>query len=182
MEETLDLIAKQFTIIKQDKKRDDLTYITIAPERLLSLLFYLKQNTGLKHFVLLSAVDFIENNLFQLTYHLNNPEEKFIIGIRVEIDREKATMESAHTAWPTIATYQREIKELYGIDFPGSPGVDEELVLEGWDDIPPFRRDFDTLKYSEETYFARPGRSKEDPKNYMKKQTYGEWKKEDNHA
>lgn len=180
MEQTLDLISKHFNIIKKDIKRSDLAYITVDSDRLLSLLFFTKQNTGLKHFVLMSAVDFIENNSFQLTYHLNDPDQKFIVGIRVEINRDEAQMESAHTAWPTIATYQREIRELYGIHFPGSPRVDEELILEGWDDIPPFRRDFDTLKYSEETYFPRPGRFKEDPKTYMKNKTYGEWKKEEN--
>ncbi len=179
MKETLSTLGIHFEILKTDIKREDLAYVTVKRDRLLSALFYMKQNLGMKHFVLLSAVDFIEDNKFQLTYHLNNPEKKFIIALRVEIDREKASMESAHTAWPTIATYQREIKELYGIDFPGSPRVNEELILEGWDTTPPFRREFDTLKYSEETFFPRPGRFKEDPKTYMKKQMYGEWKKDE---
>ncbi|WP_416208189.1 NADH-quinone oxidoreductase subunit C [Halomonas sp.] len=34
---------------------------------------------------------------------------------------------------------QRELKEMFGIDFPGSPRVDEPFVLESWDDIPPMR-------------------------------------------
>ena len=71
-----------------------------------------------------------------------------------------------------------EIKEMYGIDFPGSPRVDDSFLLEGWDDIPPMRRDFDTVKYSEETYFPREGRTTNDPGTYMKEKLYPEKSKD----
>ena len=61
---------------------------------------------------------------------------------------------------------------MYGIDFPGSPRVDESFILEGWDDIPPMRREFDTKKYSEEIFFPREGRETNDPEEYMKKKLY----------
>ena len=67
-------------------------------------------------------------------------------------------MISIHHLWEQAATYQQEIHEMFGINFPGSPGVDENFILEGWQNIPPMRRDFDTLKYSVETYFPREGR------------------------
>ena len=177
MENTLTSIESRFTITAKDIRRDDLAYITVKEVDLLSLLLYMKQELKMTHFVLLSAVDYIERNVFQLTYTLNNPDKKFIIALRVEIDREKSSAQSAHILWPTIATYQRELREMFGIDFPGSPNVNEEFMLEGWDDLPPYRRDFDTLKYAEETFFPRGGRKKEDPKEYMKKKLYGEWKK-----
>jgi NADH-quinone oxidoreductase subunit C len=34
------------------------------------------------------------------------------------------------------------------------------------------RREFDTKKYSEETYFPRPGRKTNDPAEHMKKKLY----------
>jgi len=81
-------------------------------------------------------------------------------------------MESAHHLWKNMQTYQRELKEMFGIDFPGCPRVDEDFILEGWDDMPPYRRDFDTKKYSTDTYFPRPGRGSNDPAEYMKKKMY----------
>ena len=81
-------------------------------------------------------------------------------------------MDSIHHLWAQAATYQRELKEMYGINFPGSPRVDEEFALEGWKDVPPMRRDFDTLAYSESTFFPRPGRKTHDPVEYMKKNMY----------
>jgi NADH-quinone oxidoreductase subunit C len=81
-------------------------------------------------------------------------------------------MESIHEIWPTAATYQRELREMFGIDFPGSPRLHEEFILEGWNDIPPYRRDFDTLKYAQANYRDRPGRETHDPEQHMKQQLY----------
>jgi NADH-quinone oxidoreductase subunit C len=61
---------------------------------------------------------------------------------------------------------------MFGIDFPGSPRVDEPFILESWDDIPPMRREFDTRAYSEARYFPRPGREKIVPREYMREQLY----------
>jgi NADH-quinone oxidoreductase subunit C len=88
------------------------------------------------------------------------------------IDRTEATMTSAHHLWKQIATYQRELKEMYGIDFPGSPGLNESFILEGWDNIPPMRRDFDTKKYAAETFFPRERPKTNDPGEYMKSKLY----------
>jgi len=179
MNQTLEDIRTNFAIEKIVIRRDNLAFCTVPRERCLSLLIHLKHNRGMKHLVLISAVDYIEDAVFQLTYILNNPDKKFDIAIRVDIDRGTASMESAHGLWPTAATYQRELHEMYGIDFPGSPGLSEPLVLEGWDNIPPNRRDFDTLKYSEKTFFPREGRYREDPKEHMKKEIYGDWDRRD---
>ena len=61
---------------------------------------------------------------------------------------------------------------MFGIDFPGSPGVNDDFILEGWRDIPPYRRDFDTLQFSEENFRHRPGRETRDPAGHMKQQLY----------
>ena len=172
MEQILQDISKQFEITDIVKKRDNLNFITCKKEQTISLITYLRDIKGFSHFVLLSVVDWIEDGVFQLVYFLNNPEKKIDIGIRTMISRENATMTSAHHLWEQIATYQRELKEMYGIDFPGSPRLDEPFILEGWDGIPPMRRDFDTNKYAEETFFPREGRVTNDPEEYMKKKLY----------
>ncbi len=150
----------------------NVTFVSCKKELAVALVTHLKDVEGFAHLVLLSAVDWIEDNKFQITYLLNNPERHIDIGIRTFIDRETATMDSAHHLWEQVATYQRELKEMYGIDFPGSPRVNDSFILEGWDDIPPNRRDFNTKDYSEETYFPRPGRGSNDPAEYMKKKLY----------
>ncbi|PLX22293.1 MAG: NADH-quinone oxidoreductase subunit C [Salinivirgaceae bacterium] len=172
MDKIIKDLTSRFKVTDYIQQRPNMAYVTVQKELAISLITHMRDIEGFTHFVLLTAVDWIEDNLFQLTYILNSPDKKVDLGIRVMIDRENPTMDSAHHLWQQVATYQRELKEMFGIDFPGSPRVDESFILEGWDDIPPYRRDFDTLKYAEETYFPRDGRGSNDPAEYMKKKLY----------
>jgi NADH-quinone oxidoreductase subunit C len=81
-------------------------------------------------------------------------------------------MQSIHHLWAQAQVYQRELREMFGIDFPGCPRVNESFILEGWREIPPMRRDFDTKEYSERTYFPREGRSTIDPSERMARDRY----------
>ena len=149
-------------------QRDNLAFVTVPQEHLRSVLLHLRDLEGYTHLILLTAVDWLEEGQFQLTYLLSNRTAGRDIGLRVMLAREAATMHSIHDVWPTAATYQRELREMFGIDFPGSPRLHEEFILEGWNDIPPYRRDFDTLKYARENYSERPGRVTHDPAQHMK--------------
>jgi len=174
MLELYNQLKQRFELGELTEQRSDIAFITTDRKQLRSLLLHLRDKEGFTHLVLLTAVDWIEDNIFQLTYLLNNRAEAKDIGLRVMLDRDNASMESIHDIWPTAATYQRELREMFGIDFPDSPGVNDDFILEGWNDIPPYRRDFDTLKYAEESFAQRPGRKTHDPAQYMKQQLYPE--------
>ena len=167
-------LKEQFRISETVQQRSDELFITAPREEAVSLVTYLKEQEGFRHLVLLTAVDWPEEGRFQLTYLLNSHTRKADVGVRVYLDREHPEMASIHHLWRQAATYQRELREMFGIDFPGSPRVNEPFILEGWHDIPPYRRDFDTKKYAETTYFPRPGRETQDPAAYMKKKLYPE--------
>jgi NADH-quinone oxidoreductase subunit C len=165
-------LAAKFSMETVRESRPDQYYVTVKKEELLSLMTVLKENEGFSHLVLLTAVDYIEQGVFQLTYLVNNPVIRADLGLRVVLDRSNPVMESIHRLWITAATYQRELREMFGIDFPGSPRVEEPFILEGWTNIPPYRRDFDTKKYAEETFFPRPGRETRNPADYMREKLY----------
>ncbi len=172
MQTLITQLRTQFPLQSIVQQRDNLAIVTIEKLHLYSLLQQLRDKHGFTHLVLLTAVDRIEQQQFQLTYLLCNRIQNQDIAIRVLITRDHATMESVHNLWPTAATYQRELREMFGIDFPESPGINDDFILEGWNDIPPYRRDFDTLKFSQENFNHRPGRESHDPQTYMKKQLY----------
>lgn len=172
MQELYGKLKSRFSLGELTEQRANLAFITVPQEQLRPLLHHLRDHGGYTHLVLLTAVDWLEEDIFQLTYLLSNRENATDLGLRVMIAREKATMESIHDIWPTAATYQRELFEMFGIDFPGSPRLTEEFILEGWQDIPPYRRDFDTKKFSEENFVHRGGRQTHDPATHMKKQLY----------
>lgn len=172
MQKIIQDIESRYSVSEKEIRRNNLCFLTIPKNQAISLVTYLRDYQGYSAFTLLTAVDWIEEGHFQLTYLLNNPANYTEIGVRTMIERDHATMESAHHLWESMQTYQRELKEMFGIDFPGSPRVDEDFILEGWTDIPPYRRDFDTKKYAEETYFPRPGRETNDPAEYMKSKLF----------
>jgi len=172
MKDLIDKLIALYQVEDYHQQRPDFANITINKAKAVDFISHLQRTEGYKHLVLLTATDWLEDGKFQLTYLVNNPEQKNDLNVKVFIDRENAEMESIHHLWEQAKTYQRELKEMFGIDFPGSPDVDKPFILEGWDNLPPYRRDFDTKKYSEETYFPRPGREKIDPATYMKQKLY----------
>lgn len=122
-----------------------------------AVLLYAKEKLGYIHLVHFSCVDWIEQNQFELMYAIFSPEDKITIMIKIRIDRENPVAPNIDYMWPHANTFEREIREMFGVQFTGLIG-DQDFILEDWDDIPPMRRDFDTKAYSEKTYFDRPGR------------------------
>jgi len=172
MQSLFDNLKSLFALTAFEQQRPDLGFLTVSREQLRPLLLHLRDREGFTHLVLLTAVDWIEDEQFQLTYLLHDRINARDMGVRLMLPREEASMESIHDLWPTAATYQRELREMFGIDFPASPRVDEDFILEGWADLPPYRRDFDTLEYAQDTYKDRPGRETRDPAQYMKEKLY----------
>ena len=172
MKTIIEKLSKQFNVTEITPQRPDLFFVTVPEKEAVSFITCLRDSENFSHLVFITAVDYIESSVFQLTYMLHNYEKKLDMGVRVKIDRNHPVMDSIHHLWAHAATYQRELKEMFGIDFPGSPGVDEPLLLEGWQEIPPMRRDFDTKAYVERTYFPRPGRKSYDPREFMKSRLY----------
>lgn len=103
----------------------------------------------------LSAIDWLEENKFELIYILMNWDKPVYIQIRTKIDRENPVMDSILPIFPGVKYYEREAHEFFGIAFPGNPDYKKQLILEGWDDIPPLRKDFDPKAYSDKKFPQR---------------------------
>ena len=176
MKELYARLQQHFALGALTEQRHNLAFVTVEREQLRPLLTHLRDCEGFTHLVLLTAVDWLEDGRFQLTYLLHDRPRARDLGVRLMLPRDEANMESIHDLWPTAATYQRELREMFGIDFPDSPGVYEDFILEGWQDLPPYRRDFDTLKFSEKEFVHRPGRETNDPTEFMKQRLYPEGK------
>lgn len=176
MKELINKIEERFSLCGKRENSDSQVFVIAKKKDVVSLLTHLRDLEGFSHLVFMTAVDFIEEGVFHVVYMLHNYEKHLDLGVKVEIDRDKAEMESIHHLWKQAATYQRELREMFGIDFPGSPRVNETFVLESWNEMPPMRKDFDTKAYSEKTYFPRPGRKTTDPGQHMREKLYPEWR------
>jgi len=172
MTELLARLKERFPVEKMDKKSETQVFVTVPKNQAGQMITWLRDIEGFSHLIMLTCVDWPERNCMILHYLLHNHTGQQDMGVLVELERENPEMEDLHHLWAQMATYQREMYEMYGINFPGSPRLTEPFCLEGWTNIPPMRREFDTKKYSEETFFPRPGRSTNDPEETMRKELY----------
>ena len=137
--------------------------VTAQNHNVLAILRFLK-DAGFDRLALLSAVDWIEDNEFELCFILtcylrNNDEytneEKLHIILKARIPREKPQFSTVIGMFPNAEPYEREIHELFGINFEGHPSL-TPLFLEREYEIPPFRKDFDTREYVREVFDKIP--------------------------
>jgi NADH-quinone oxidoreductase subunit C len=149
-----------------------MTTLKVGKHNAERLIRELRDRENYTHLNFMTCIDYIEDGIFTLVYMLHNYDEKHSLSIHVDISRDGEEMVSIHTLWAQAWTYQRELREMYGIRFPGSPRLDEDFCLEGWDQIPPMRREFDTKKFSQERFGHREGRSSEEPREHMKVELY----------
>ncbi len=138
-------------------KREKRVSIRTDKKNVSSILLFLKNQKGYIHLNHISCVDWIEDGEFELVYIVWNPKNKLTVMLHTRIDRENPKMENIDTIWDQANTYERELREMFGIEFPGLVGR-KEFILEDWTEMPPMRRDFDTQQYAIDTYTTRPGR------------------------
>ena len=155
----MDIVNKLIETFNLKPKQKTANQIRVDVDKKLvsSVLLYLKNQQGFIHLNHISCVDWIEENQFELVYIVWNPKTKLTVMVHTRIERENAEMENIDTIWDQANTYEREFREMYGIEFPGLVGR-KEFILEDWTEMPPMRRDFDTQKYAQEVFEIRPGR------------------------
>lgn len=156
-------LESTFKDIKVAIPKESRVAVTAENHSVLAILRFLK-DTGFNHLALLSAVDWIEENEFELcfiltSYMRNDDEytdrERLHIILKTRIPREKPQFKTITGIFPNAEPYEREIHELFGIKFEGHKRL-IPLLLERDYEIPPFRKDFDTRKYVEDVFQKIP--------------------------
>jgi NADH-quinone oxidoreductase subunit C len=122
-----------------------------------SILTYLKSRLGYIHLSHITCVDWLEEGEFEVIAIVWSPVDKMKVFIRTRVDRNKPVLPNIDMIWRQANTYERELREMYGIVFTGLEAP-EEFLLEDWEGPPPMRRDFDTEEYADNTFWHRPGR------------------------
>jgi len=154
--ELLDAIITSFNI-EGKVIRDHRVQVNADKNTVSSILLFAKNQLGYIHLAHMTCVDWIDQGEYEMIYTIYSPVDKITLFVKTRIDREHPVMENIDTIWDQANTYEREMREMFGIEFPGLVG-EHDFILEDWDQIPPMRKEFDTHKYASETFFTRPGR------------------------
>ena len=125
--------------------RNELT-ISVARENIVAACEAVKA-AGYNFFEDLTAVDwFPQEPRFQLSYHIVSHSLRRRVRLRVLVGSADASVPSITAAWPSANFYEREVFDLFGIDFPGHPRLTRIMMPEDWQGHP-LRKDYPVEGY-----------------------------------
>ncbi|HVZ56856.1 MAG TPA: NADH-quinone oxidoreductase subunit C [Chitinophagaceae bacterium] len=78
-----------------------------------------------------------------MVYHLGSSRHNEALVIKIDLDREQPSVPSVSDIWRTAEFHEREVYELFGVDFPGHPDLRLLILPEGWEGKNPLRKDFE---------------------------------------
>ena len=138
-------------------KRSDLYKVSVTRERVFELIAFLGNNYDYKTLNAITCTDWIEEEHFAITYILTTLERKSTFMLQTMINRNEAHINSLVNEFAQAEIMERDLAEMYGINFIGNKNL-KELSLENWVHTPPLRREFDTLEFVNEHLTFREGR------------------------
>jgi len=138
------------------EKSPRLYKINIENNQLLNCVDFLKSN-GFITLVQISCTDWIEDEIFSLNYNFTTSLRDINLLVQYDINRVDEKVKSLQDIYPQAQVMERDLHEMYGIEFVGNDTLGD-FALEDWGDIPPLRREFDTLAFVNENYSFKDGR------------------------
>ena len=141
-----DLVIKNFKenfdsdIIEVVKKSNKRVTITIKPDIILKVGEYLYKTAGFR-FIIASALH--TKRGFEIHYHFSFDSSGLVLNIHVILDKENPQIESLSNMFDASNWIEREMHELFGINFINHPNQ-EKLISEGnWaEGVYPYRKEF----------------------------------------
>ncbi len=125
--------------------------VECRPMVLPSLLTLLKGQAGYVHLSAISCVDWPEFNDFELVYHLWSHSVKTLVSAHIFIPKKPGRFVSVHDIHTPAAFFERDIHEMFGVEFEGSPDQ-SAFILTEWYGPPPMLKSFNTEQYCHDTY------------------------------
>ncbi len=121
----------------QNKRRATLT---IKPGALLSMAGHLYGALGFR-FIIASALH--TKRGFEIYYHFSLDKPGLILNLLVILDEKKPEVESLSNMFEATNWIEREMHELFGIDFLNHPNLDQLLSEGNWaKGVYPYRKNF----------------------------------------
>jgi NADH-quinone oxidoreductase subunit C len=131
---------------------EEITTISVEKENILKVASTLK-DWGFNHLSDVTVIDYINEEEFELIYHLWSHGERKRLMLKTRIPRDKATIDTLTPIWSSAHMHERENHEMFGIKFEGHTDL-SPLLLEDWEGLPPLRKDFDSRKFVVEKFFG----------------------------
>jgi NADH-quinone oxidoreductase subunit C len=78
-----------------------------------------------------------------MVYHLSSIQYRHNMVVKVDLDANKPEVESLSAIWRTAEFHEREVYELFGVNFLNHPDLRLLILPDGWEGKNPLRKDFE---------------------------------------
>ena len=78
-----------------------------------------------------------------MVYHLESTTYRHQVVVKVQLDRNKPEIETVSHIWRTAEFNEREVYEMFGVNFINHPDLRLLILPDGWEGKNPLRKDFE---------------------------------------
>jgi NADH-quinone oxidoreductase subunit C/D len=139
---TLKTKFRDESIIAEQQTADEIPTLWLNPTSAKDILRFLKTEIDKPYNMLydLSAIDERKRNKregqpasdFTIVYHLTSLERNNDVRLKIALNGESPSVASITEIWPCASWYEREIYDMFGIDFTGHPRMRRILMPVSW--------------------------------------------------
>ncbi|GJM15737.1 MAG: NADH-quinone oxidoreductase subunit C [Thermodesulfobacteriota bacterium] len=148
---------EQATVLLQNEFPQDIldikeyrneTTLLIKKDQIHRFCKHLKDNLDFTFLADLTAVDYLEVKLprYEVVYHIHrfgpDCEENIRIRLKAELTDDNPKIDSVASIWSSADWLEREVYDMFGIEFTGHPDLRRILMPEDYGPFP-LRKDFD---------------------------------------
>ncbi len=126
--------------------RDQFTAV-LQPDAIIDACKYLRQRDFDLLIALTAADHWPEEPRFEIVYQIYSIQADVLLGLSVFLDGEEPKLPSIEAVYPNANWHEREVFDMFGIDFAGSSDLRRIIMPHDWEGHP-LRRDY-PLGYEE---------------------------------
>lgn len=122
--------------------------VTVEKEKIPEIIKFLRDDddTKMNMLRLITCVDYDRRTpRFEVVYVLYSLEHKHMLTLRVPVDEDDCSVPSCHKLYDCASWMEREVWDMYGIDFEGHPDMRRVLNYEEFEGHP-LRKDYPKQK------------------------------------
>jgi NADH-quinone oxidoreductase subunit C len=118
-------------------------FCVVKRERIVDVCRFLKAEPDLALDFLedATAIDWPKRNVIEVVYHLLSYRHRHGIVLKVEADRAAPSVPTVESVWKGANWFERELYDLFGVDFPGHPDLRRIMLPDDWVGHP-LRKDY----------------------------------------
>jgi NADH-quinone oxidoreductase subunit C len=118
-------------------------FVVVKVEKIVDVCRFLKGTTGLEFDYCqdITAVDWPARKVIEVVYHLYSLVHRHGLVLKAETDRDKPTIATVEGVWKAATWLEREIYDLFGVNFEGHSDLRRILMPDDWVGYP-LRKDY----------------------------------------